>query len=407
VLEFLTARLVRREVPAGTLILHRGARADFLAIITAGRVSLLQPDGSGQRLSAGSTFGEEMLRLGAPSHAQVSAVTPVTLWLLTRHDWLKAQQDLATQRTAEARASTQAVRRSRSRWVVFLLVCLVMVSVILGPTLIVAGGSALAADAIDAGRTEQAAAVLDAALILEPDSAVLQDGMGYVLYKQGDAASAAEHFRRAVELDSELASARYNLGAALLAQSQVQQAIPHLEAAVDLDPGHAAAFLTLGDAYLAAGQRAEAASAYQRAWSLDPALLEARARWAALVLDQGRLEDARRAWLDVVSQQPHQPDALLGLGAASWMEGRPAAALVQLQSAQKANPSDPLIYLYIGLAWQDLQRPEQAAAAYERVLGMSRDPAMVDLARTRLLAIYTQIVPAAAGQEGGQGAAVP
>jgi tetratricopeptide (TPR) repeat protein len=98
---------------------------------------------------------------------------------------------------------------------------------------------------------------------------------------------------------------------------------------------------------------------------------------------------------------------LLGLGAASWVEGRPAAALIQLQAAQKANPDEPLTYLYLGLAWQDLDRPEQAAAAYERVLGLSRDPALVDLARARLLAIYTQIIPARAGQEGGASAQTP
>ena len=75
--------------------------------------------------------------------------------------------------------------------------------------------------------------------------------------------------------------------------------------------------------------------------------------------------------------------------------------LLQLDAAQKADPSNPLTYLYIGLAWQDLDRPQQAAAAYERVLGLSQDPTLVDLARSRLLVIYTQIIPAAAGQEGG------
>jgi tetratricopeptide (TPR) repeat protein len=406
-LEFLTGRLVRREVPPGTLILHRGARADFLAVIAGGRVSLLLPDGVTQRLGPGSTFGEEMLRLGAPSHAQVSALSPVTLWLLTRHDWLKAQQTLAAQRSVHTHAAAQAVRRGRRRWLVFVALCLALAAVILGPTVVITSGVAFASDAFDAGRPAEAASILDLALTLQPASAELQDEMGYVLYQQGDAAAATEYFRRAVELNSELASAQHNLGAALLAQGQSAQALPHLEAAVELDPGYAPALLTLGDAYLVIGRRPQAAGAYQRAWSLDPSLLEARARWAALALDQGRLEDARRAWLEVIALQPDQPDALLGLGAASWVEGRPAAALIQLQAAQKANPDEPLTYLYLGLAWQDLDRPEQAAAAYERVLGLSRDPALVDLARARLLAIYTQIIPARAGQEGGASAQTP
>jgi tetratricopeptide (TPR) repeat protein len=277
---------------------------------------------------------------------------------------------------------------------------------ILGPALASAGGLKMSASALDAGRHEEAAWILDAALMLQPDSAALEDGLGYVLYRYGDPAEAIEHFQRAVALDPELASARHNLGVALLAKGNVETALSHLEAAVDLDPGHAAAFLTLADAYQAAGRRAEAASAYQRAWSLDPTLLDAHARWAALILDEGRLEDARRAWLDVVAQRPDQPEALLGLGVVSWMEGRPAAALIHLQAAQRADPSNPQTYLYLGLAWQDLGHLENAADAFEHVLGLTRDPALIDPARVRLLEIYTRIIPANS-QEGGSGAAVP
>jgi len=54
-----------------------------------------------------------------------------------------------------------------------------------------------------------------------------------------------------------------------------------------------------------------------------------------------------------------------------------------------------------------MQQPEKAAAAYEHVLGLTYDAAMVDLARARLLALYTQIIPARAGQEGGASAQNP
>ena len=66
-----------------------------------------------------------------PSHAQVSAVSPVTLWLLTRHDWLQAQQELAAQQSP-ASASAQEARRGRVRWLFFLAVCLAMTALILG-----------------------------------------------------------------------------------------------------------------------------------------------------------------------------------------------------------------------------------------------------------------------------------
>jgi len=168
-----------------------------------------------------------------------------------------------------------------------------------------------------------------------------------------------------------------------------------------LDPGNAQAWENLGDAWLACGERENAANAYLRAYSLDPDRLQARTRWAALILDQRRLEEARRAWVEILQQQPDNDQALLGLGAISLLEGRPAAALIHLQAAQAVNPSDALIRLYLGLALQALDRPEQAAAEFERVLALSHEPSLVEMARSRLLQLYPQLVPLGTGQEGG------
>ena len=110
----------------------------------------------------------------------------------------------------------------------------------------------------------------------------------------------------------------------------------------------------------------------------------------------------------IVAQRPDQPDALLGLGAASWMEGRPGGGPGAAQAALQANPSDPLVYLYMGLAWQDLAAAPSRLPPLMSMCWASAASRLWSIwACARLLAIYTQIVPAAAGQEGGQGAAVP
>lgn len=420
-IEYLQSRLVQREIPSGAVILHRFAMGDLLAIVAAGQVSLKSSDGAEQFLSAGEVFGEEMLCQGLPSPYEVRAIQHTTLWLLSRMDWLAAagpsrrQAELAsvpaqpkaiqvpdsTNKTIAPPHKQRSLLSDIGQWLLLAAACLLLGAVILGPTMVVTGGRALAMRALEGGRPREATEILHLALSLQPESASLHDASGYVYYYMGDFANAREEFEKAVGLDPGLASALHNLGSVQLAQSRPEEAIKNFEAVVELDPGNAMAYRNLGDAHLLAGHREAAASAYQRAWSLDPALLEARVRWAALILDHDREQDARKAWLEVIRQQPGHADALLGLGAVSLLEGRPAAALIHLQAARAVNPSDPLTRLYLGLSLQALDRPEQAAAEFEQVLALSREPALVDLARSRLLELYTQLVPVGAGQEGG------
>jgi tetratricopeptide (TPR) repeat protein len=401
-LQYLQSRLVRREIPANRVILHRDVRGDLLAIIATGQVALKTADGKQQILKAGDSFGEGMLRYGVPSSFEASSLSEVNLWLLARQDWLRAQNAFSPAfSTAQPSTAQSAKSVGRGHWWLLMLVCLMLTAIILGPSLIVAFGSNLALYALEDGRPDEAQELIRLALFLQPDSASLHDAYGYLLFKQEDFPAAVQQFQLAVELDSGLASARNNLGVTLLAEGKAEAAVPHLKAVVDLDPGNAQAWENLGDAWLACGERENAASAYLRAYSLDPDRLRARTRWAALILDQQRLEEARRAWLEVIQHQPENDQALLGLGAVSLLEGRPAAALIHLQAAQVANPSDALIRLYLGLSLQALDRPEQAAAEFEQVLALSHETPLVDLARARLLQLYPQLVPLGAGQEGG------
>ncbi len=401
-LHYLQSRLVRRDIPANRVILHREVRGDLLAIIAKGEVALRTGDDNQLFLKAGDCFGEGMLRYGVPSSFEATSLSEVSLWLLARQDWLRAQNaSLIAPATSRPSSARSAKSNGWGRWWLLILVCLALTAIVLGPSLVVVAGGSLALQALEEGRPDEAQELIRLALTLQPDSAALHDAYGYLLYKQEDFHAAVQQFQKAVELDNGLASARNNLGVALLAEGKPEDAVPHFKAVVDLDPGNAQAWENLGDAWLACGERENAANAYLRAYSLDPDRLQARTRWAALILDQRRLEEARRAWVEILQQQPDNDQALLGLGAISLLEGRPAAALIHLQAAQAVNPSDALIRLYLGLALQALDRPEQAAAEFERVLALSHEPSLVEMARSRLLQLYPQLVPLGTGQEGG------
>ena len=126
-----------------------------------------------------------------------------------------------------------------------------MVIVVVGPTFIGWADFTLVRLCLQAQKPNLAESYLTLALSWRPDSAVLQDALGYVRYLQVKPDQALVEFRRAVELEPDLASAQNNLGVALLARGQATEALAHLQAAVNLDPGNATAYVNLGNAYLA------------------------------------------------------------------------------------------------------------------------------------------------------------
>ena len=66
---------------------------------------------------------------------------------------------------------------------------------------------------------------------LQPDAAVLRTNFGASLMRLGQAAEAAEQFRKALELEADNPTASFNLGTILLQQGRPEQALPRLEKA--------------------------------------------------------------------------------------------------------------------------------------------------------------------------------
>lgn len=424
----LQARLVFREIPADQELLKPGARAGLFAIVERGLVCLEGADGILHTVTSGGSFGEAMLRYGVPSAFTARTLAPTSLWTLTHADWLAARQPGRAQvgdneptvsvlpqpvqmsaPSLPVAVSSPPTARRRSgvgRKILLLLAALlVLILMVLGPQLATAGGVWLAFWALDAHRPGEAETVLQLALTIQPDSASLHDTYGYLLFRQGDLEEARDEFEQALRLDPELASALNNLGITLLTAGQPLEALSHLQAAIALDPGNAALQKNLGEAYVASGDLDSAMAAYQRAFTLDPAERIARTRWASLALQRGQLESARQVWLEVLNLQADDAQAHLGLGVIAWQEGRPGAAAGHLQAARQADPGDPLIRLYLGLALQELGQPEKAALELEQVLVLSKDAAMLDLAREHLLELYRTLYSAGplprAGVEGG------
>jgi tetratricopeptide (TPR) repeat protein len=121
---------------------------------------------------------------------------------------------------------------------------------------------------------------LQEALRLDPDDAAdLTFDLGAALDEAGDHATAATHFRKAVELRFGMGVGWLRLGWALVADGRYAEAIPVFDTASRYRPKSARLWHGLGIAYARTGQDLKAVQAYRLCLRADPARLECSSTW--------------------------------------------------------------------------------------------------------------------------------
>lgn len=157
-----------------------------------------------------------------------------------------------------------------------------------------------------AGRLEEAAASMEAALRYDPGSATVLAAISGAFHPWNDAQ--AEAFaRRALEIDPGLGSAHTNLAAALWGQGRLDEAERHCREAIRLNPGQSVNRFNLALILRHAGRLADAEAVYR---SLGPAERD-DPRYCTelgnlLVEAGGDFEEARRCFrrAQALSQDP-------------------------------------------------------------------------------------------------------
>ncbi|SDC37693.1 Tetratricopeptide repeat-containing protein [Massilia sp. PDC64] len=157
---------------------------------------------------------------------------------------------------------------------------------------------------LDAGDFTAAAALLRAALALDPDAAAVHANLAFALAAAGDTAAAETHYRRAIALAPHEPQTYLNLGAMLTAQHRAEDAL----AVYDVAPASPALLSNRGMALACLGREAEAEACYREALALDPAYRKAAFNLAYVLLRQGRWDEGwlrleARDWL--VALQDH------------------------------------------------------------------------------------------------------
>jgi tetratricopeptide (TPR) repeat protein len=383
---FLESRLKRVEFAAGAEVIRQGQPGGFLGIIESGQLSLENSQGSSRVLSAGDYFGIEMLHFGKPSAFSIYARTDTVLQVLDRADWLAPSPAQEGKKAARGWP-----RLKRSGWIALIsTLALAMAMVVLGPDLFDNANRWFPDRFIRADRPDLAEKYLDMALKLKPGSAFLYGKLGDILVSEDKKEQAIEAYQQAIGLDEYLPWIHNNLGVLLYEDGYYALAVDHLQQALDLAPENTGIYQNLGNAYYAQDLWESAAEAYQRALELDFSLLDTKAAWAGLILYENRLVEARLVWEDVLRADPRHPLALQGLGVVALLEEDPALGMMYLDAANYLNPDDPVTHLYIGMAWEALEKPREASREFRYVLEQSQDPELVILANALMEVVEGQ-----------------
>jgi len=207
---------------------------------------------------------------------------------------------------------------------------------------------------LEQGNLEEARAAFHRALAETQDkdkaSAAVQDGLGRVAVAAKDLSKAAEHFRRALELQPEASRVAYRLGQAL-------RRLGHLEEAKAVLEGQGA----------------------QEVFFPDPVekLIASAGTGTAALLRQGgqaqlagRFDVAEKLYRQAVDASPEDPAARLSLGAALTHLDDVAGAVEQYQIAARLQPGNPVPTYNLGHLMIRRGDLDQATNQFEAALAL-------------------------------------
>ena len=98
--------------------------------------------------------------------------------------------------------------------------------------------------------------------------------------------------------------------------------------------------------------------ALRQAVARDDAPIQSLLQFAHVALDQGKLDEARRAWERVLAREPRNVEAITHIGAVLFQEGHVEAALAKVDEALRIDPR------YIHALWDRTQYLFQAKRDY-------------------------------------------
>jgi Tfp pilus assembly protein PilF len=167
-------------------------------------------------------------------------------------------------------------------------------------------------------------------------------------------------------------------GLHLYQHGEYGRAAESFEAAIALEPGDAALLYNAGRCHDRAGDAARAEQYYTACLQKAPNHAGARNGLAALMLRQGRRDEATQMIEGWLASQPKRGAAHAADGILLHQLGDLPSAKLRLEEALRLDPHDTRALVELGLVYEALQRPDRSLVLYERAL--DEDPQLEEVA---------------------------
>ncbi|MEO7274022.1 MAG: sulfatase-like hydrolase/transferase [Vicinamibacterales bacterium] len=206
---------------------------------------------------------------------------------------------------------------------------------------------------------------------------------GLLALRQGRAADALPFFRALRKRGADSFELRYYLGRTYAALGRAKEAAAEYEQAVARQRGYADAWRGLGESRVTLGDRPGAAAAFEALVAVAPADALARMELGQVYRDQNRMGDAARVMREATSLDPEPAAYWNALGTVLGASRQMADAERAFAEAARRDGSNGLFLYNHAIALEQIGRPTEALAAYEKSAALAYAPAAVRLRQLR------------------------
>ncbi len=190
------------------------------------------------------------------------------------------------------------------------------------------------------------------ALPLQPRKVSLQTKFALSSLAVGDPKTAIEHLEKAVQLDEDIGRADVLLGMVRIQSGKYDAALKEADQLARKDPTSPFPHNLAGAALMWSGDRVNARKRFQAALKLVPGYAPAKFNLAALNLAEGKIEIARKLYLELIKQDKNDTRVMLELSTLAEKQGKIPEAIQWLDQVSKLKsksipPQIRLLSLYL------------------------------------------------------------
>jgi tetratricopeptide (TPR) repeat protein len=195
----------------------------------------------------------------------------------------------------------------------------------------------------DDGAYQAAAEALQQSIDFDPRSAYLRISLAQFLLAIGQDKRALEVAEEALQQNPELLDVHLLLGGIYFRDQDYRSAAQHFKKVIELDPKHETAYLHLTIAYGRLGERGTALATIRELLEKKPDSLAGKLTLGRLYRELDLITESEMVYRDLVATQPGLVTSYLELGALLESEGRPSEAAELYRTGLKKHSRNLLL----------------------------------------------------------------